>query len=482
MSQTQKRYQRFSIWERVEHLVLIISFTTLGLTGLPQKYALSPISQFFINILGGIESIRVIHRIAATIFLLEAVYHIVVVGYKLFIQRKEASMLPGIKDAQDAAQSFGYNVGIVKEAPKMPRYNFTEKAEYWAMLWGLFVMAVTGFMLWNPIATTNIMPGEFIPAAKVAHGGEAVLAVLAIVLWHFYNVHLKHMNWSMFRGTMSRHEMEEEHGAELEQIESGRLPRPPAPAEARRRLAIFVPVAAVFSLALAGLVYYFVTFETSSVTTLPPAERVSAFAPQTPTPAPTAEPPAAGGPEGIAVDWDGAVGPMFQESCASCHGSIGGFNAESYEEVMKAVTPGDPEASSVVEVQREGGHPGQLTEDQINTLVAWIQSGAPQSAGTGGLSQEGSASEESGGGEAAAATTWAGGIETLFADRCGACHGSMGGFNAESYEEVMKAVTPGDPDASQVVEGQRAGDHPGTFEADELEQVIQWIQSGAPQE
>ena len=103
--------------------------------------------------------------------------------------------------ALDALQWFRYNLGMAEKPPKMPRYNFMEKAEYWAMAWGLVLMGLTGLMLWNPIATTNILPGTFIPAAKAAHGAEAVLAVLAIILWHFYHVHIKHWNWAMIKGT-----------------------------------------------------------------------------------------------------------------------------------------------------------------------------------------------------------------------------------------------------------------------------------------
>jgi len=121
MSEAQNTIQRFSLAQRIEHFVLLASFTTLALTGLPQKYPLNEISQAVISFLGGIETIRVIHRVAATVFLLEAVYHVVVVAYKLFVQRKEASMVPTLKDAQDAIQAFKYNLGLTKEPPKMPR-------------------------------------------------------------------------------------------------------------------------------------------------------------------------------------------------------------------------------------------------------------------------------------------------------------------------------------------------------------------------
>jgi cytochrome b subunit of formate dehydrogenase/mono/diheme cytochrome c family protein len=470
MSEANKTYLRFRILERIEHFVLILSFTTLGFTGLPQKYALNSISQAIIQFLGGIETTRVIHHIAAAIFLLEAVYHVVIVGYKIFVQRKEATMLPGIKDGTDAYQWFGYNLGFFKKLPKMPRYNFMEKAEYWAMLWGLILMGLTGLMLWNPIATTNLLPGEFIPAAKAAHGAEAVLAVLAIILWHFYNVHLKHWNWGMIKGTISHEEMEEEHAAELETIESGKLPQAPDPVSIRQRLSLFVPVAAVFSIVLVGLTYYFLTFEKTSITTLPPAERVVVYSPQTPTPAPTAAPTATAAPAqaGSTVAWTGTVDVLLKDRCSSCHGSSGGFNAESYEEVMKVVDAGSPDTSKIVEVQKAGDHPGQLSADELKVLTDWIQAGAPKEAAGGQSAQP------------AGTDTWTSGMEQLFTDTCGTCHGSSGGFTATTYDDVMKQITAGDPDASKVVEVQKKGDHPGSFSADELNRVIAWIKAGAP--
>ena len=189
---TTKFYLRFDVLQRIEHWVLVASFTTLAVTGLVQKFALFPLSPIIVRLLGGIESVRIIHRVAATVFLIEAIYHLISIGYKLYVEKKSASMLPGIKDLQDAFQTLAFNLGLAKERPKMGRYNFIEKAEYWALVWGLVIMALTGFMLWNPIATTRWLPGEVVPAAKAAHGAEAVLAVLAIMLWHFYHVHIRH--------------------------------------------------------------------------------------------------------------------------------------------------------------------------------------------------------------------------------------------------------------------------------------------------
>ncbi len=504
MSEVKKTFQRFTVFEQIEHLVLIISFTTLAVTGLPQKYFESPISVAVIRALGGIEVIRIIHHTAAAIFLVEAVYHLIAVGYKLLVQNKKATMLPGIKDGTDAIQWFGYNLGIVKKFPKMPRYNFMEKAEYWALLWGLIVMGLTGLMLWNPIHTTEFLPGEFIPAAKAAHGGEAVLAVLAIILWHFYNVHIKHWNWSMIKGTITRHEMEEEHGEELEQIESGRLPMPPAPAVARQRAFIFAPAAAVVTVALLFVTYYFLTFEKTSITTLPPAERAAVYVRATATPGPTqtslpsATPKPKDGvvatatvpaPSMGSITWDSGIQAMLAMNCSACHGSAGGFSADTYANVMKVVSPGDPSGSTIYTVQKAGGHPGQLNAEDLATLEQWIQAGAPESASGASAAQpaEQPTATVSAGSDGASSSslTWNTGIKATFEGTCGTCHSegaSMGGFVAVTYDGVLQQLQKGDPSASKIVEVQQAGGHPGTFSPEELDQVINWIKAGAPEQ
>lgn len=384
MSEKQQTYNRFSIAQRIEHFVLILSFTVLALTGIPQKFSQAGISEWFIAVLGGISTVRIIHRVAATIFALEAIYHLFVIGYKLIVLRLEASMVPSIKDGKDVLDYFTHNIGLKKEAPKMPRYNFGEKMEYWAMLWGLVLMGLTGFMLWNPIATTKILPGVFIPAAKVAHGWEAVLAVAAIILWHFYNVHIKHWNWAMIKGRMTREQMEEEHGAELETIEAGKSRQLPPTEVVQKRARIYVPIASIVSLALALVVFRFVTFEETAITTLPAAEESGEiFSPQTPTPLPTAAPTE---PVDVAAatTWDAGIGEIFKAKCGACHGTMGGLSLSSYADIMKGgskgvvIVPGDAAGSSLIVLQEQGGHPGNFSAEELEIIKTWINAGAPE--------------------------------------------------------------------------------------------------------
>jgi mono/diheme cytochrome c family protein len=201
-----------------------------------------------------------------------------------------------------------YNLGLRRLRPLYPRYNYGEKAEYLAVVWGTLVMVMTGFMLWNPVAVTRYFPGAWIPAARAAHGAEAVLAVASILTWHVYNVHLKHFNKAMFTGNVTLEQMEEEHGEELEAIEKGRVRRDPPPDIIRKRRRYFWPYAAVTTVVmLAGLVY-FVTFERTAITTVP---RLSAAGEVT-----VNVNPDTGNPEHGKTLWASA-------GCDTCHGPDG---------------------------------------------------------------------------------------------------------------------------------------------------------------
>jgi cytochrome b subunit of formate dehydrogenase len=378
-------FVRFSAGQRIEHILLILSFTTLVITGLPQKYAGATWAEWMISAMGGIEVVRVIHRIAATTFILETVYHFAVIGYKLFVARLGASMIPTFQDAKDAAHALLYNLGLAKTRPRMGRYTFDEKAEYWALMWGSVVMVLTGFMLWNPIATARLLPGQYIPAAKAAHGGEALLAFLAILVWHLYHVHIRGFNKSIFTGKLTREEMAHEHPLELAAIESGTAPTPAPKVQRNKRERIYLPVAAVVSLALMAVTFYFVTFEETAIATVPPVSSVPAFLPQTPTPFPTAAPTdVPPPPANTSLTWEGLIGAAFQQRCGSCHGTLGGLSVATYADLMKggakgpAIVPGEPDNSSLVVLMAAGGHPGKFSPEELEQVKAWIAAGAPE--------------------------------------------------------------------------------------------------------
>jgi cytochrome b subunit of formate dehydrogenase/mono/diheme cytochrome c family protein len=400
MSANTNSYERFPLARRIEHFTMLLSFTTLGLTGLPQKFPTAALSIAFVNLLGGIENLRAIHHVAAIVMMLGTVWHLVVFGYMAYVRRTRLSMLPSLQDAKDGLQALLYNLGFVKTFPQMGRYTFEEKMEYWAFVWGTAVMVATGFMMWNPLATVKFLPGEAIPAAKAAHGGEAVLAVLAIIIWHMYGVHVKRFNKSMFTGQMSEQDMLHEHPLELADIKAGIAERPVEPVAVRKRQQIYFPIAAVITMVALGGLYGFVNAEQTALTTV---ERriptIQIYVPQTVTPAPTQTPTSLPTdtplppPPGTAstpsasvssLTWDNAIGTVLQNKCGACHGSsaTAGLNLSTFADAMKGgksgavFVPGDSANSLLVKIQQPGNHFGQLTPDELAQVTEWINAGA----------------------------------------------------------------------------------------------------------
>jgi cytochrome b subunit of formate dehydrogenase len=381
-------YTRFDISQRVEHILFLISFTILGFTGLIQKFSSYPISDAFIAMLGGIERVRLIHHYSAILMMIISGYHVLMLAYRVFVLRVPWTMLPGVEDIQHLLQDFLYWLGFRKHRGFYGRYNYAEKVEYLAVVWGTVIMGLTGFMMWNPITTTDFLPGEFIPAAKAAHGAEAILAVLAIVIWHFYHVHIKHFNKSMFNGKLSREEMKHEHPAELAQIEAGNAYKRPSANVIRRRQYAYFPVAMVFTLVFGFGIFKFTHIETTAITTVPQGETAQVYVPVTPTPRPSPTPPPtlAPGAEVGAMTWDGYFSGLFRNRCSTCHGvtSVSGLSLATYQDALKggnsgpAIVPGDPDNSILVQKQSAGNHPGQLTIDELNQVIAWIKAGAPE--------------------------------------------------------------------------------------------------------
>jgi cytochrome b subunit of formate dehydrogenase len=292
----------------------------------------------------------------------EAIYHGGVITYKIFVLGVRATMIPGLRDLRDVIHWIAFNLGLRKSHPHLPRYNFGEKAEYLSVVWGTLIMVITGFMLWNPIATTSMLPGEVIPAARLAHGSEALLAVLAIITWHMYNVHVRRFNRSMFTGKLSREAMAEEHAEELNAIESGQLPPEPPPEVIAARRRIFVPYAVVMTVLLVGGLIWFVSFERTALQTIP--RQLS-------------------GREGL-VTVSEAVGNAADGEalwrtlpCRECHGddARGTANAMNVSLAGTSIT-----FTAFVDTVRRGPadmHPfstEQIGDEQLADLYAWLRS------------------------------------------------------------------------------------------------------------
>ena len=378
----QDRYLRFPLARRIEHWLNGSAFITLALTGLPQKFFESPISEGIIRTLGGIESVRIIHRVAAVVLALVAIWHFGYNIYAWYVQRKNPSMLPTTQDGFNAWKALKYNLGLEKERPQQGFYTFEEKMEYWALIWGTLVMVISGFFLWNPITAARYLPGEWIPAAKAAHGGEAMLAVLAVILWHLYHVFIRTFNKSMYTGYMSREEMEHEHPLALHE------PSPPKldPAVVKQRKSRFwIGYGIVATIWLVGVVW-FVTSEQTATATVPEPPPLEVFAPLTPTPFPTpGEVPGAALRYG--TTWEDNIGAIFVDKCGKCHhpnDGQGGLDLTTLQGGLSggksgpAIVPGAPGVSIALLWPAFEDHPGKLSPAEYGAIQAWIQNGVPE--------------------------------------------------------------------------------------------------------
>ncbi len=214
-----KTFIRFTSRQRLEHQFLIVTFTTLAITGLLQRYsAILPVGWVVNMVFGGVETLRTLHHLAAVLFIFESVYHLVQILTTWFVKRERGAMWPQRQDLRDFVQMVKYNLGRATKRPDCDRFNFEEKIEYWALLWGTAVMILTGLIQWFPIQVTLMLPGDIIPVSRAVHGWEAVLAALSVLIWHIYHTVLKEKNKSIFTGIMTEEEMQETHLVEYRRI------------------------------------------------------------------------------------------------------------------------------------------------------------------------------------------------------------------------------------------------------------------------
>ena len=140
-------------------------------------------------LLEGTHPVRsLIHRIAAAVFIAVSVTHLVSLIVSRRLREHWKEMLPNRNDPREALSNFAYNLGLGNTAPERSAHSYIEKAEYWAVIWGAVVMIASGVLLWANNLALKFLPKMWLDVATSIHFYEAVLATLAIVVWHFYSV------------------------------------------------------------------------------------------------------------------------------------------------------------------------------------------------------------------------------------------------------------------------------------------------------
>jgi cytochrome b subunit of formate dehydrogenase len=216
-------YLRMTVNERLQHGALVISFIVLVLTGFMLRYPEAWWVVGLRNMNDNIFELRsLVHRIAAVVMCLSGAWHL---GYLALSKAGRAvfnDILPRWKDLSDMKHVLLHNLGLRKSKPLFGRFSYMEKIEYWALLWGSLVMSLTGFMLWFENTTIGLLTKLGFDISMTVHFYEAILATLAIIVWHFYfvifNPDVYPMNLAWLTGRMTEKEMAEEHPLELKRL------------------------------------------------------------------------------------------------------------------------------------------------------------------------------------------------------------------------------------------------------------------------
>jgi formate dehydrogenase gamma subunit len=211
--------RRWTSAERLQHMVLFLSFTGLALTGFALRFP----EAWWVDLmgLGGHELLRAnLHRTFGVLLTVVSLYHTV---WILVTRRGRISlreMAPAFHDVRQAIENMAFHLGWRRTRPAFRTFDYTQKAEYWALVWGTWVMALSGLVLWFPSSATSYFPAWIVRVSEVMHFYEAILAVSAIVIWHFFFVMLLPVVYPMsttwIDGRMPSHEWKEFHAGEYE--------------------------------------------------------------------------------------------------------------------------------------------------------------------------------------------------------------------------------------------------------------------------
>ena len=213
---------RFTVNERLQHVVLMVCAILLVITGLSLRYADSGLGRIVIGLEGGIEARGCLHRLAAVGLMLLWAYHVL---YIMFTERGHAqfmAIMPRAGDLRDFLLTLRHSLGTVAELPAAERFDFRQKFQYWAVGLAVASMVFTGLVMWFATAAMAVMPKWVMDLTLVIHSGEALLIFLVLFVWHLYDTHLRPgvfpMDRSWITGRLTRDQLRQRHGREFARL------------------------------------------------------------------------------------------------------------------------------------------------------------------------------------------------------------------------------------------------------------------------
>jgi cytochrome b subunit of formate dehydrogenase/nitrate/TMAO reductase-like tetraheme cytochrome c subunit len=224
-------FTRFAPFERFLHILVVTSFLLLVLTGMPLKFYYADWAKTIFRILGGPDVARALHRFGAIITFTYFGLHLIELAVYAWRNRGVVkdpqtgkfqikrvikiifgpdSMIPTIQDWRDF---IAHNKWFFGKSPKpqFDRWTYWEKFDYFAVFWGVFMIGMSGLIMWVPEFFTKFLPGWIINIAHIIHSDEALLAAGFIFTIHFFNTHFRlekfPMDTVIFSGRISKTEM-----------------------------------------------------------------------------------------------------------------------------------------------------------------------------------------------------------------------------------------------------------------------------------
>jgi len=225
------QYTRFTPFERFLHMLVVTSFLLLVITGMPLKFYYTDWAKVIFRFIGGAGVARSLHHFGAIITFTYFALHLGAIARMLWSRRGTVrnpetgrlepmrlfravfgpdSMVPSLQDLRDfvAHQKWFFGKG---PRPQFDRWTYWERFDYFAVFWGVFMIGVSGLVLWFPKFFTLFLPGWMINIAQVIHSDEALLAAGFIFTFHFFNTHFRiekfPMDTVIFSGRISHTEM-----------------------------------------------------------------------------------------------------------------------------------------------------------------------------------------------------------------------------------------------------------------------------------
>jgi cytochrome b subunit of formate dehydrogenase len=225
------QYQRFDRYHRTLHGLLMLSFLSLALTGLPLLFSDAPWAATLARVWGGFHAAGILHRTFAVVLISVFSAHVFRLLHRLFVKKElyvlwgPASMTPQPRDVVEMLQHMRWFLGLGPR-PRFEHFTYWEKFDYWAVFWGMGIIGLSGLMLWFPVFFSRLLPGYFFNIAMLVHGEEALLAVGFIFTVHFFNSHLRPEKFPMdtviFTGRVTEQELREERPEEFERLQRER--------------------------------------------------------------------------------------------------------------------------------------------------------------------------------------------------------------------------------------------------------------------